>query len=172
MMEAAVGISVFLNDPSSYDTAISKFTTRLQGYVYLTSDGTLPRQAPGSGSSASSIKHYWNDQQTFPESGIAQETCRDFVHTGYGLASSGHVLETARIQGNDLYGGDLGTRLRYGLGFHTKYENGAAKPSWLCDHSLVLGLGPGEFSSLKLSLNYSPSPPPSLKKINTYIINK
>lgn len=144
MMEAAIGISVFLNDPSSYDTAMSKFSTRLQGYVYLTQDGSLPKQAPGSGSSAASIKHYWNDQQTFPESGIAQETCRDFVHTGYGLASSSHVLETARIQGNDLYGGDLGTRLRYGLGFHTKYENGAAKPSWLCDHPLVLGLGPGE----------------------------
>lgn len=159
MMEAAVGISVFLNDPSSYDTAMSKFTTRLQGYVYLDTDGTLPKQAPGSGSSASSIKHYWNDQQTFPESGIAQETCRDFVHTGYGLASSGHVLETARIQGNDLYGGDLGARLRYGLGFHTKYENGAAKPSWLCDHSLVLGLGPGGYSLFSLSL-YNSQPPP------------
>ena len=144
MMEAAIGISVFLNDPSSYDKAMSKFTTRVRGYIYPITDGAVPKQAPGSGSSASSIKHYWNGQQNFSEGGISQETCRDFGHTGYGLASISHVLETARIKGNDLYGGDLGTRLRYGLGFHTTYENWAAKPCWLCDHSLILGLGPGE----------------------------
>ena len=127
MMEAAIGISVFLDDPSSYDKAMSKFTTPIPPYIYLTTDGLLPKQAPRSGSCASFIKRYWNSQQTFPECGISQETCRDFGHTGYGLASTRHVLETALIQGNGLYGGDLGTRLRYGLGFHTKYEKLAVR---------------------------------------------
>ncbi len=145
MMEAAHGISVFLDDGASYDKAMAKFDTRVRGYVYLTSDGPLPNQAPGSGSSASSIKSYWNDQQTFPENGIAQETCRDFVHTGYGIASISHVAETSRIQGNDLYGTDTGTRLRYALGFHSNLELGAPKPSWLCSHPLKLGLGPGDY---------------------------
>lgn len=145
MMEAAIGTAVFLNDGSSYDKAVSKFTTRVPGYIYLLSDGPYPKAAPGSGTSESSIKHYWQDQPTYQDNGIAQETCRDFVHTGYGLSSISHVLETMRIQGNDQYGSDLGTRLRYGLGFHSKYQLGAAKPDWLCPgKDLKPGLGPSE----------------------------
>ena len=145
MMEAAIGAAVFLNDGSSYDKAVSKFMTRVPGYIYLLSDGPYPKAAPGSGSSESSIKSYWQGQQSYQDNGIAQETCRDFVHTGYGLSSISHVLETLRIQGNDLYGSDLGTRLRYGLGFHSKYQLGAAKPDWLCPgKNLQPGLGPSE----------------------------
>ena len=59
---------------------------------------------------------------------------RDLTHTGYGLASIGHVAEIARHQyiillysksnlsdiekrGNDLFKTDVGTRLRYALDF-------------------------------------------------------
>ncbi|KAI9702839.1 MAG: hypothetical protein M1836_008053 [Candelina mexicana] len=143
MMEAAIGITIFLNDGSSYDKAMAKFLGRVPAYIYLTSDGSYPKAAPGSGlTTRDEIVKYWHNQATFPENGIAQETCRDFVHTGYGISSISHVAETSRIHGNDLYTGDVGTRLRYALGLHSKYELGAAKPDWLCPKPLKLGLGP------------------------------
>ncbi|MBW8822463.1 MAG: hypothetical protein JF598_30765, partial [Streptomyces sp.] len=65
-----------------------------------------------------------------------------FTHTGYGISAISHVAETSRIQGQDLYGTDVGERLRQALGFQAKYELGTAVPSWLCGGSLKLGLGP------------------------------
>ncbi len=47
--------------------------------------------------------------------GLTQETCRDFVHTGYGISAISHVAETSRIQGQDLYP-QVGERLRQALG--------------------------------------------------------
>ena len=41
-MEAVIGISLFLNDPTSCDKPMSKFLARVPAYVYLTSDGPLP----------------------------------------------------------------------------------------------------------------------------------
>ena len=143
MMEAAQGISVFLEDGASYDKAMTKYLGRVPAYVYLLSDGSYPKAAPGSGlTTEAQIKKYWYNQQTYQENGIAQETCRDLTHTGYGISSISHVAETSKIQGTDLYTGDVGNRLRYALGFHSKYQlNG--KPSWLC--TLNDKLGPGEF---------------------------
>lgn len=145
MMEAAIGIAVFLDDTTSYNTALTKYLGRVPAYVYLTSDGAYPKAAPGSGlTTESQIVSYWQGQSSFPVNGIAQETCRDFVHTGYGISSISHVAETVRIQGRDLYQEDTGTRLRYALGFHSQYQLGAAVPSWLCNGKLNLGLGPSE----------------------------
>lgn len=153
MMEAAQGIAVFLDNQTSYDAAMTKYAGRVPAYVYLTIDGTCPKAAPGSGyTTCAKIDDYWQDQTSYPENGIAQETCRDFTHTGYGIASISHVAETSRIQGTDLYTGDTGTRLRYALGFHCRYEVGAdTRESWLCPKQgkLNLGLGPGEFSRLQ-----------------------
>ncbi|AXE89186.1 alginate lyase family protein [Streptomyces sp. Go-475] len=142
MMEAAVGISVFLEDKASYDKAMAKFRTRTAAYVYLESDGPLPKTVPGQHlDTRDKIVTYWQGQSTFVN-GLSQETCRDFTHTGYGLSAISHVAETSRIQGQDLYGTDVGERLRHGLGLHAKYELGTAAPSWLCGGSLKLGLGP------------------------------
>ncbi|PVF92037.1 chondroitin AC/alginate lyase [Serendipita vermifera] len=145
MMEAAQGIAVFLDDKTNYDKAMTKFLGRVPAYIYLTSDGDYPKAAPGSGlDTKAEIISYWQDQSTFVN-GISQETCRDFTHTGYGIASISHVAETSRIQGTDLYTGDVGTRLRYALGFHSLYESkgGASSvPDWLCNGGLNLGLGP------------------------------
>jgi hypothetical protein len=141
MMEAAVGISVFLDDKVSYDKAMAKYLLRVPAYVYLTTDGALPKTAPGGPSGRDAIIGYWQGQSTFVN-GLTQETCRDFVHTGYGIASISDVAETSRIQGNDLYAGDIGTRLRYALGFQAQYELGAAVPSWLCGGHVNKGLGP------------------------------
>ncbi|GGP64065.1 hypothetical protein GCM10010247_40990 [Streptomyces calvus] len=142
MMEAAVGISVFLEDRASYDKAMAKFRTRTAAYVYLASDGELPRTVPGQNlDTREKIIKYWQNQSTFV-TGLTQETCRDFTHTGYGISSISHVAETSRIQGQDLYGTDVGERLRHALGFQARYEQGAAVPGWLCGGSLHLGLGP------------------------------
>jgi hypothetical protein len=142
LMEAAVGISVFLEDKASYDKAMAKFRTRTAAYVYLASDGDLPKTVPSQNlNTREKIVKYWQGQSTFVD-GLSQETCRDFTHTGYGLSAISHVAETSRIQGQDLYGTDVGERLRHGLGFHAKYQLGAAAPGWLCGASLQLGLGP------------------------------
>ncbi|HEY4024458.1 MAG TPA: alginate lyase family protein, partial [Pseudonocardiaceae bacterium] len=93
MMEAAVGISVFLDDKTDYDTAMNKFMLRVPAYVYLSSDGALPKTVPGSGlTTKQQIISYWQGQSTFVN-GLTQETCRDFTHTGYGIASISDVAE-------------------------------------------------------------------------------
>ncbi|MEU8413128.1 alginate lyase family protein [Amycolatopsis japonica] len=141
MTEAAIGIAVFLDDKTVYDKAVAKFRTRVPAYLYLSSDGALPKTAPGSGlDTRDKIVKYWQGQTTFVN-GLSQETCRDFTHTGYGLAAIADFAETTRIQGQDLYP-EIADRLREGLGFHAKYQMGAAVPSWLCGGSLKLGLGP------------------------------
>ncbi|RSM36789.1 hypothetical protein DMA12_39010 [Amycolatopsis balhimycina DSM 5908] len=142
MMEAAIGISVFLEDRTSFDKAVSRYRNRVAAYVYLSSDGSLPKTVPGSGlSSRDQIVAYWQGQSTFVD-GLTQETCRDFTHTGYGIAAIADVAETLHIQGEDVYSTDVGTRLRQALGFQSKYQLGAAVPSWLCSGHLNLGLGP------------------------------
>ncbi|KAL8802520.1 MAG: hypothetical protein Q9182_003760 [Xanthomendoza sp. 2 TL-2023] len=153
MMEAAQGISIFLNDASSYDKAMSKFLDRAPAYVYLTSDGPCPKSAPIDGfTSCSQIKDDWK-QYSFPENGIAQETCRDFVHTGYGISSMSHVAETSKIQGTDLWTTEVGTRVRYGLGFHSQFLLGASVPSWLCGGKLDLSGGKSDFQITEVGYN-------------------
>jgi hypothetical protein len=142
MMEAATGISVFLDDKTSYDKAMATFRTRTAAYIYLSSDGAVPKTVPSMNlNTTAKIVSYWQGQSTFM-TGLTQETCRDFVHTGYGLSSISHVAETSRIQGTDLYATDVGERLRQALGFQSKYELGTAVPSNLCGGTVTKGLGP------------------------------
>ncbi|MFF3487254.1 alginate lyase family protein [Streptomyces sp. NPDC002701] len=142
MMEAAVGISVFLEDKTSYDKAMAKFRTRTAAYVYLSSDGALPKTVPSQNlDTTQKIVAYWQGQSTFVN-GLTQETCRDLTHTGYGISAISHIAETSRIQGQDLYGTDVGERLRHALGLQAKYELGEAAPGWLCGGTLHRGLGP------------------------------
>ncbi|MGI5282105.1 alginate lyase family protein [Nonomuraea polychroma] len=141
MMDAAIGIAVFLEDRAAYDKAVSTFRARMPAYIYLTSDGAFPKGPAGSSiDTRSEVVAYWHGQETFVD-GLSQETCRDLTHTGYGLAAIAHIAETARIQGQDLYP-EIADRLRHALGLHAKYQLGAAVPSWLCGGDLTLGLGP------------------------------
>ncbi len=144
MMEAAISVAVFLNDRDSYEKALTKYLDRVPAYVYLTQDGSYPKAAPGSNlTTEAQIIKFWQGQSTFVD-GLSQETCRDFTHTGYGISSISHVAETSRIQGTDLYTGDIGTRLRYTLEFHSLCDLGAAVPFWLCQGVVKKGLGPSE----------------------------
>lgn len=141
MMEAAVGISVFLDDRASYDRAIARFLLRTAAFLYITADGAQPKYPPTGGiDTRAELISYWHNQSTFVD-GLAQETCRDFTHTGYGIAAIAHVAETSRIQGGDLYP-QLQDRLRHALGFHTKFENGTAVPANICGGTVTRGLGP------------------------------
>lgn len=141
MTEAAIGISVFLEDRTSYDKAVAKFRGRVPAYIYVTADGALPKTAPGSGlDTRDEIISYWQGQSTFMD-GLSQETCRDLTHTGYGLSAVSHIAETSRIQGQDLYP-EIADRLRHALGLHAKYQLGTAVPSSLCGGSLKDDLGP------------------------------
>ncbi|SDM25504.1 alginate lyase family protein [Allokutzneria albata] len=141
MMEATLGIAVFTEDRATYDRAVGIFRTRVPAYVYLASDGALPKTPPGSGiDTRAEIIAYWHDQSTFVD-GLSQETCRDFTHTGYGLASIANFAETARHQGQDLYA-EIRDRLRHAMGLHARYQLGEAVPSWLCGGSVKRGLGP------------------------------
>ncbi len=141
MMEAAVGIAVFLDDRASYDTAITRFKARAASYLYIAADGSQPKYPPVGGiDTKSELISYWQGQSTFVD-GLAQETCRDFVHTGYGISAISHVAETTRIQGADLWP-SLQERERQALGLHTKFENGTAVPSSICGGKVTKGLGP------------------------------
>ncbi|MER6349004.1 alginate lyase family protein [Streptomyces sp. NPDC001595] len=140
MTQAIIGIGVFLDDKAIYDRAVSLYRNRVPAFIYLTSDGALPRTKPGDGrDTRDEIISYWHGQTTFVN-GLAQETCRDFAHTGYGIAAIAQVAETARIQGQDLYT-EFGERIRHALGFHATYELNSP-PSWLCGGSVNRGLGP------------------------------
>jgi len=142
MTEAIQGIGVFLDDKAVYDQAISLFRVRTPAFVYLESDGVLPKTKPSQNlNTRDKIIAYWHGQTTFVN-GLTQETCRDFTHTGYGISAISHVLETSRIQGIDLYG-EFGERLRHALGFQSRWErNLEPVPSWLCKGSVHRGLGP------------------------------
>ena len=141
MMDASVGIAVFLDDRASYDKAITRFLARTAAYIYLPADGSQPKYPPVGGiNTLSKLISYWQGQSTFV-AGLTQETCRDFVHTGYGISAISHVAETTRIQGADLWP-ELQERTRQALGFHTKFENGTAVPSNICGGKVTKGLGP------------------------------
>ncbi len=142
MTEAIQGIGVFLDDATVYDKAIALYRVRVPAYVYLESDGALPKTKPSQNlDTRDKIVAYWQGQGTFV-TGLTQETCRDFTHTGYGISSISHVLETARIQGIDMYP-EFGERLRQALGFQSRWErNLEPVPSWLCNGTVNRGLGP------------------------------
>lgn len=141
MMDAAIGIAVFLDDRATFDKAVATTRCRVPAYIYLESDGAYPKSPCGSSKDTpEELVAYWQGQSTFVD-GLAQETCRDFGHTGWGFEGAAHVAETAWIQGVDLYS-EIQTRMTKALEFHAKYDLGEAAPSWLCGGTIKPGLGP------------------------------
>jgi hypothetical protein len=140
-IDALTGMAVYLDDHTTFGKALDLWRKRVPAYIYLKSDGPTPVPPPGSGHmSRSDLVSYWQGQSMFVD-GLAQETCRDFGHTGWGLDAAVHAAETARVQGVDLYG-EQATRLVAGFEFHAKYDLGAKPPSSLCHGKLHRGLGP------------------------------
>ncbi|TWP53540.1 hypothetical protein FKR81_06205 [Lentzea tibetensis] len=139
MMAATSGVAVFLDDRPLFDRAVAIWRGRMPAYVYLTSDGPLPKPPPGStyATREQIIKH-WHGQTTFVD-GLTQETCRDFGHAGWGLVAATHIAETARIQGMDLYR-EMRTRITKAYEFHAQFDLGAPAPEWLCGGTIKPGL--------------------------------
>jgi hypothetical protein len=136
MIEAAIGIGVFLDDPATFDRAVAMWRKRVPAYVYMKSDGPLPVPPPGGGKTTKAeLTAFWFDQPTFMD-GLSQETCRDFGHLQYGLAAIVSAAETARIQGVDLYA-EESSRIRAGLEFHAQYLDGVPAPASLCGGKLT-----------------------------------
>lgn len=133
--EASIGISVFTNDQVTFDKAIDQYLERVPAFVYLASDGPTPHRGPDGRLNWETANRYMT--------GMTQETCRDFVHTGYSIASMSHIAETALMQGADLYP-QVGERIRQALGWQSTQEVRAApEPADLCGNGpLKRGLGP------------------------------
>ncbi len=141
MIDATLAIAVFLDDHTVFEKAVSMWRKRVPAYFYLKEDGHLPI-APPSGNHTDSVSliKYWYDQTQF-ENGLAQETCRDFGHTQYGLAAVLNVAETAYLQGIDLYG-EQSKRLVAAMEFHADYITGKTVPNWLCGGTINSSLNP------------------------------
>jgi hypothetical protein len=140
MIEGILNIGIFEDDTTLFQQGISMWRKRVPSYFYLTSDGPLPVRPPRETKTDAQMIAYWYNQSTFVD-GLSQETCRDFTHTGMGLASTLNAAETALIQGVNLYS-EQKSRLTAAMEFHAGYLNGQAVPSWLCGGKLTLGKVP------------------------------
>src|SRR5262245_5926220 len=121
--EALMNISVFNEDSSLFNRAVSFWRGRAPAYMYLPSDGPTPVPPPNCGTN---VNTYWN-QTTFVD-GLAQETSRDFGHTFWGLAASVNTAETAFQQGVNLYA-ENAQRIVDSFEFHNSINNGNPPPS-------------------------------------------
>lgn len=116
--EAMMSIAVLSENATLFDHAVSLWLGRVPAYFYLAeADGGHPREVED-------FLPFWFNQVVFNASvdGVCQETCRDFGHTSFGIASTFNVLETARIQGVDLLSAQpslmMPQRLAAALEFH------------------------------------------------------
>lgn len=121
--EALINISVFNENPSWFDSAVSFWRGRVPAYMYLTSDGPTPVRPPRCGTS---ITAYWNQTQFVD--GLAQESARDFGHTFWGLGAAVNTAETALQQGVDLYS-ENADRIIAAFEFHDYINNGGVAPA-------------------------------------------
>ncbi len=142
MIEAAAEIGVFLDDRATFDRAVAMWRKRVPAYMYISSDGAHPPPAPtgNRGDTPEAIKSFWYNIGMYVD-GVSQETCRDFGHAEYGIASSIAVAETAFQQGLDLYA-EHSARLRAAMELHAEYTLGKPVPSWLCGGKLNTRLMP------------------------------
>jgi len=127
MIEAMIGISVFLQNGTIYDHAVTYWKQRVPAYFYCSSiDGGKPVAAPRGTAD-------WYGQTVFNASttGHCQETCRDEGHTSYGLAATLNAAETAYIQGDDLYTPNA-LRLTQAMEYNAYWLQGNKPPSYVC----------------------------------------
>jgi hypothetical protein len=142
MIEATMAAGVFLDDGAIFDRAVAMWRRRVPAYFYLRADGTRPVAPPGTHrfDEEAALVEKWYGQNRFVD-GLAQETCRDFGHTMYGLAAAVNAAEIAFHQGVDLYA-EQTKRLTAAMEFHAAYLLGQPAPAWLCGGHLNLRRSP------------------------------
>ena len=133
MVEASIGIGVFLDDRAVFDAGVAMWRRRVPAYIYLESDGPTPVPPPAGNKDIVSL---WYGQTRFVD-GLGQETCRDYGHLTGGFSAMINAAETAHIQGTDLHGAEA-RRIVAALEFNAQYLDGVAVPAWLCKGMLAL----------------------------------
>jgi hypothetical protein len=124
--EALMNISVFNENPSWFDTAVSFWQDRVPGYMYLSTDGpTPPLPKVPKACTQYTVQQFWG--QTKFVTGLAQETARDLHHTFWGLSASVDLAETALQQGVNLYPQNA-TRIVDAYEFANSINNGVKVP--------------------------------------------
>lgn len=142
MLEAAQSIAVFLGDTALYKSVMDRAKQHIRSYIYVSSDGSAPLTPAWSNyQTASRVLLLWQSDNSFFD-GRTQETCRDLEHASYGLASISHIMETAYIQGEDMYAAEYGARLQRALEVHAPYAEGGSTPSSICKGTLKYTLLP------------------------------
>ncbi len=137
MIEGMMGIAVFNEDAALFQHAQDYWHQRVPAYFYyFPIDGGQPAPFPRNTTTT------WNGQTVFNASvnGVAQETCRDFKHTEYGIAATMAAAETAHIQGVTLFE-DEEPRLIAALEFSSKYEKSRSVPTSVCGGTATFGSG-------------------------------
>ena len=90
MIEGLSSIAVFAENATLWQRAMDMWRVRVPAYLYYAPvDGPHPAPAP----EYCTHPPYWGKQVVYNASvnGVCQETCRDFGHTGFGIASTFNV---------------------------------------------------------------------------------
>jgi hypothetical protein len=154
MTEGAMNIGIFTDDQAIYDAAVQRWKARVPSYIYMTSDGSGPIAPPGGAyNTAAKVRCFWLAASSITESctvpsgfafqqGQSQETCRDLSHAVMGFEAMINAAETAKIQGDDLYGLEQ-ARIIAGYELNARYTSavvaGGSVPTALCGGTLSLG---------------------------------
>lgn len=134
-IEAMLNIAVFNKNTKWFNDAIEKWHSLVPSYIYLSSDGSRPKNASWCSRNDPQINAYWNNPKSYVD-GLTQESCRDFEHTAYGLAAIINTAETARLQGIDLYqdkSSNAQMRIIKAMELHSAYQT-AALSDKLCQN--------------------------------------
>jgi len=129
-IEALMNSGVFLNDRRLYERSLEMWRELVPSYIYLTEDGSRPRDFPGGlFRSAAAQACYWlydrdsacaRTPPALPDAtfqnGQSAEVCRDFWHASAGMGGIINAAETAHLQGDDLYG-EQEPRLKAGMSY-------------------------------------------------------
>ncbi len=130
-IEAMLNIAVFNKNTTWFNDAIEKWRSLVPSYIYLSSDGSRPKNASWCSRNNSQINAHWNNPKSYVE-GLTQESCRDFEHTAYGLAAIINTAETARLQGVNLYQ-NAQMRIIKAMELHSAYQT-ASLSGKLCQN--------------------------------------
>lgn len=138
-IEALYYIAIHTDDLALAARSLQFWKDHLVAQIYLETDGPVPRLLPNWSRQPTEeeFKVAWGRPWRFID-GLNIETCRDFAHTAYGLASTINVAETALMHGIDLYQ-DTETqaeqRLTKAMELHCGYENIALMPDLSTQYS-------------------------------------
>lgn len=134
MADAMVQIGVFTNNIAVYQRGIELWRNLVPSNIYLSQYGSLPAFPPETKQfTAGRLAAYWRTNRYVD--GLQAETCRDLSHMTMGLEAMVQTAETARLQGDDLYG-EQQQRIIAGFeknaGFTSATLSGTTPAGWPC----------------------------------------